>query len=252
MEDVLTKTNILSKYLQSPSLNYGLVIKMVKETIISFKDLRTEDNFQKVWERVENISKNNNFSEAKLPRLKSVPLKLGGGAKQSVQNAQDHYKINVYYSILDSIVMCMNNKFKENDLSLLNSMSDVLFNENPLTESIYEVCKTYKLEFEDLSSEIKILNKLFMNQGCDSIIKRTNYVKSKDIQTGFPIYTEVLKIFLTIPTNTASCERSFSALRRLKTYLRVTMTQQRLSNLAYYTYIMNIKLTLKKLLIGLM
>lgn len=87
--------------------------------------------------------------------------------------------------------MCMNNKFKENDLSLLNYMCDVLFNENPLTESIYEVCKTYKLEFEDLSSEIKILNKLFMNQGCDSIIKRTNYVKSKDIRTGFPIYTEV-------------------------------------------------------------
>lgn len=213
-------------------MNYGLVIKMVKETIINFKDLRTEDNFQKVWERVENISKSNGFREAKLPRLKSVPLKLGGGTKQSVQNVQDHYKINVYYSILDSIVMCMNNKFKENDLSLLNSMSDVLFNTNPLTESIYEVCKTYKLESEDLSSEIKILNRLFMNQGCDSIIKRINYVKSKDIQMGFPIYTEILKIFLTIPTNTASCERSFSALCRLKTYLRVTMTQERLSNLA--------------------
>ena len=40
-----------------------------------------------------------------------------------------------------------------------------------------------------------------------------------------------MKNFLTIPTNTASCERSFSALRRLKTYLRVTMTQERLSNL---------------------
>jgi len=44
MEDVLTKTNVLYKYLQSPSLNYGLVIKMVEETIIIFKDLRTEDN----------------------------------------------------------------------------------------------------------------------------------------------------------------------------------------------------------------
>lgn len=83
-----------------------------------------------------------------------------------------------------------------------------------------------------MSNEIKIFNMLFMNQGCDSIIKRTNYVKSKNIQSGFPIYTEILKIFLTIPTNTASCECSFSALRRLKTYLRVTMTQERLSYLA--------------------
>lgn len=46
MEDVLTKMNVLSKYLQSPSLNYGLVIKMVKEFIVSFNDSRTEDNFQ--------------------------------------------------------------------------------------------------------------------------------------------------------------------------------------------------------------
>jgi len=37
-------------------------------------------------------------------------------------------------------------------------MPDVLFTKNPLTESIYEVCKTYKLESEDPLSKIKILN----------------------------------------------------------------------------------------------
>ncbi|CAI6373949.1 unnamed protein product [Macrosiphum euphorbiae] len=128
--------------------------------------------------------------------------------------------------------MCMKSKFKENYLNLLNSMNNVLFNKNPTNQSIGEVCNAYKIESNDLSSEIKIVNRLFINHECDTIIKKINHIRSKDIQTGFPNYTNILKIFLTIPTNTASNERSFSALRTLNTYLRVTMSQERLSSLA--------------------
>ena len=39
---------------------------------------------------------------------------------------------------------------------------------------------------------------------------------------------------MTMGVNTASAERSFSSLRRLKTYLHSTMTKERLSNLALY------------------
>ena len=42
---------------------------------------------------------------------------------------------------------------------------------------------------------------------------------------------KVLKIYFTIPVTTATAERSFSSLRRLKTYLRSTMTQLGLNNL---------------------
>lgn len=36
---------------------------------------------------------------------------------------------------------------------------------------------------------------------------------------------------MSIPTNTASNERSFSSLKKLKTYLRLTMGQTRLSSI---------------------
>ena len=47
-----------------------------------------------------------------------------------------------------------------------------------------------------------------------------------------PQLAKAIKIFSVIPATSCSCERSFSSLRRLKTYLRSTMTQDRLSNLA--------------------
>ena len=45
------------------------------------------------------------------------------------------------------------------------------------------------------------------------------------------IYT-ILQILITIPMSSASCERSISTLRNLKTYLRSTMVQDRLNGLA--------------------
>ena len=42
----------------------------------------------------------------------------------------------------------------------------------------------------------------------------------------------MVHILAVIPATSCSAERSFSALRRLKTYLRSTMGQQRVSNIA--------------------
>lgn len=41
---------------------------------------------------------------------------------------------------------------------------------------------------------------------------------------------KLIKVYYTIPVTTASAERSFSALKRIKTYLRNSMTQQRLNH----------------------
>ena len=47
-----------------------------------------------------------------------------------------------------------------------------------------------------------------------------------------PELAKVIKIFTVIPATSCSAERSFSSLRRLKTYLRNTCGQERLSSLA--------------------
>ncbi|CAF2033434.1 unnamed protein product [Rotaria magnacalcarata] len=41
-------------------------------------------------------------------------------------------------------------------------------------------------------------------------------------------YTTLIRLYLTVPVTTATAERSFSAMNRVKTYLRSSMTQQRL------------------------
>ena len=47
-----------------------------------------------------------------------------------------------------------------------------------------------------------------------------------------PEFSKVASILAVIPATSCSAERSFSGLRRLKTYLRNTMGQRRLNSLA--------------------
>ena len=42
----------------------------------------------------------------------------------------------------------------------------------------------------------------------------------------FDQVVKLIRIYLTIPVTTATAERSFSVLRRVKTYLRTTMLQE--------------------------
>ena len=46
-----------------------------------------------------------------------------------------------------------------------------------------------------------------------------------------PEIDKLLRIYLTIPITTCTAKRCFSMLRRVKTYLRSTMTEERLNNI---------------------
>lgn len=59
-----------------------------------------------------------------------------------------------------------------------------------------------------------------------------NFIKDRNLQELYPNVWIAFRILLTIPVTVASGERSFSKLKLIKTYLRSTISQSRLTNLA--------------------
>ena len=53
----------------------------------------------------------------------------------------------------------------------------------------------------------------------------------KESSVFFPNISRCIKLFLTLPVTTCSVERSFSTLRRLKKWLRSTISEERLNGL---------------------
>ena len=65
-----------------------------------------------------------------------------------------------------------------------------------------------------------------------SVFDVLKFIVEWDFLESLPILSLSLQLFLTICVSVASCERSFSKLKLIKNYLRSTMGQSRLSNLA--------------------
>lgn len=57
-------------------------------------------------------------------------------------------------------------------------------------------------------------------------------VKEKIQKDSFPNLYKFMQVAITIPVSSATCERSFSTMRRIKNWLRSSMLQQRFSNLS--------------------
>ena len=96
------------------------------------------------------------------------------------------------------------------------------------------ICRFYEMEKELLQSERKIVaglkdkdSKIFTSTW--SLIE---WIENDGIADLLPSYSKLAFILGTIPATSCSPERSFSALRRIKTYLRSTMGQERLLDIS--------------------
>ena len=67
-----------------------------------------------------------------------------------------------------------------------------------------------------------------------SVIAKT-LLLTHEMKHSFPNIYTALRIMATVPVTSCECERAVSVLRRLKSYLRSTMSQERLNSLALMT-----------------
>lgn len=81
-----------------------------------------------------------------------------------------------------------------------------------------DYAKSKEIELEDFESALAVLHP------SDGVITPITGIISELVK--------LVKIVLCMPVTSCTCERSFSSLCRLETYLRTTMTQERLNHLA--------------------
>ena len=67
---------------------------------------------------------------------------------------------------------------------------------------------------------------------CKTPSQLLSFFYQNDLIQAVPEATKLLKLVLTVPATTASVERSFSALKKIKTYNRNRTEEERLSSLA--------------------
>ena len=158
---------------------------------------------------------------------------MEASCENTVFTVETYNKVNNYLPAIDRIVSEFKSRFAENDSVVLCALGQILTDDNPDDEAFEEAAKVYNIDEDTLRSEHKMFT--HMKQSLDntkSVSSLFKQLADKQRLNMIPELSKLMKIFAVIPATSCSAERSFSALRRLKTYLRNTMDQDRLSSLA--------------------
>lgn len=84
---------------------------------------------------------------------------------------------------------------------------------------------TFDINSSNLKCEMNVMKNMMKEVNFESIKIHLN-------EEVFPNLFKIMQVAITLPVSSATCERSFSTMRRINTYVRANMTQGRFTNLA--------------------
>ena len=249
LDKILTEVNSLSKYLQSQSLDLGTARSATYSVIKRFEDMQNCQTFQVLFDQCIEKSKaiktmlsdmncDITFRDASLPRRVTPSIRLRdsdlSSTTPSYSSAKELYFNEIYSAAIDKIVLEMNYRFRSNTQDKLVALQHTVSLTTEDERGIEIVSEMYDLDEDLVRAERKtIMNMEFPDEEKPSDYSETLvWLHKHDILNFFPNYGKLVRIFSTIPVTTSSAERSFSSLRQIITYLRSTMTEERLSNCA--------------------
>ncbi|KAJ4446123.1 hypothetical protein ANN_12815 [Periplaneta americana] len=220
---VLAHTDVLYNILQTKSLDIAYCLQEVsklKNTIFEFR----RSGFPSIWSKMENENSSANTMEPPLKRRKG----------------DDELKYRqLCYSILDRMHMEITDRFSDYGklqfTYLLNSQKFSAYRENFPNEALNKLFQSYNSHFDQvrLKNELSVIYSAevfdFSNKPIHEILSA---IYENQLNQVIPEVLKLATLIVTIPATSPSVERTFSALKRIKSYCRSTHTQERLSGLA--------------------
>nr|CAI5843553.1 unnamed protein product [Callosobruchus analis] len=243
LEKLLAFSLPLSKMLQSKNIDLASAINIVEDVESSVQNLRenADAEFQKIFEEAKQKAEICDIG-IKIPRLANKQMHR---INVPTDNCVEYYQISIFLPWLHSFLSNLKERFSKHKTILTNLMV-LLTSGNSTTQkqiddfhALVSFCHQDVAELgrNVLEVELRLRYQKFMKIDGSSVEPPATPKCAIDalIACNAAIYTNIftlLKIFATIPVSTATAERTISTLRRLKSYLRNTMSEKRLNGLA--------------------
>ncbi|CAH1997022.1 unnamed protein product [Acanthoscelides obtectus] len=217
--EIFGMTDILFDTLQKKSFDINLCIKQIKSVQTQLNKKRNEETFKNIFELA--ASKTSVQTEHRDGRTR-VTL--------SRDQIIERYRV-LYFEILDTIPLQITTRFQ--DMEKLHFTSKFkTYSEKFPTEALSNLKEFYSNTFTDfqrLKNELQLIYSDDQYQNMEPRLLKESLFENRSI---FKEAYKLLCLILTIPSTSVSTERSFSCLKRIKSYLRSTMSEDRLTNLA--------------------
>ena len=236
-------TKSLSDALQNEKIDFAFAADLVNSTSDTLKELRTNDTWDHIYKYITDVATLHNIEVQNLRQHRQTrrPQRMDDfvsfestastGHRESF-NSSEYLKTNIWFPVLDHILSELDRRFTKTNLDLMKSVQAC----SPSSSSFLEptqlnyLASFYSLSTDLLANECVLAKGTLQNKELNSVTDV--YCHIHPLQAAFPTLKKILQIALTLAVSTAQCERSFSAVKRIKTYLRTVMTEKRLADIA--------------------
>jgi hypothetical protein len=245
--EILSSIDLVSKQLQSKDMVIDIAIESV-DGLISFFTKYRETGFSKALEAAKIIAMEMDINpgfrtKRKITRKRQFDEGPTNTPTES-HSTEESFRINYFLRIVDQAIASLTTRFEQ--YQEYERTFGFLFTSDRLRsldeKSLMDAC--IKLEaalthqkdpdekHKDIDGNELCRELIFIKDLLEKSMGPLDILKFLEKRPFYPFANIAYRILLTIPVTVASAERSFSKLKLLKSYMRSTMTQERLSGLA--------------------
>lgn len=243
-EKLLGITKPLSEYLQKQSIDLCSALDAIEKTSILIQNIRSnsETEFLKIFNESERIAHTFGVEPA-IPRIVGIQRHR---TNISCNTPEEYFRRSIFLPHLDDFICSLNERFTEHK-TVLSSLQQVVpkYAKSSPFASIKPALEFYKEDlnsnnFAVLEGEWEMWRVKWQNETDEpGSALGTLHLCNPDF---FPNIHVLLQVLSVLPVTTATAERSFSTLKRLKTYLRNHSTDERTTSLALMSIHRNIQI----------
>ena len=178
------------------------------------------------------------------PRNRKLPRRLDDGPSEAHRHSspKDMYR-QTYYEAIDVVAEEVKRRFDQPDICMIRDIENLLLksaNEGTIDLLSKKIIKFLGVDvnIKRLKVQLAMLPDVIKTAFDGSVKKVTNIRTITEAMTKSSLYQNMLSeldrlllLYLTFPVTTATAERSFSSLHRVKSYLRNTLSACKLNNL---------------------
>ncbi|XP_051160476.1 uncharacterized protein LOC127281036 [Leptopilina boulardi] len=234
MIEIFDHIEVLNKELQNSEL---CVIESYQkiEAVTDFLIDSRDSKFVKIWQKCLETVDKLELEEPKLPRQRKIPKRIQTSTSEDHRfNTPEDFYRKLYFEVFDQIIVSLKSRFENDSAGFFKSLEQFVIGE-PV--NVDEIVDFYKDDFdkERLINDREMFLQLLKRKNVQvkNLREVVDFLKQNEWSRGLILeFVRFVKLLMTIPGSSCSNERSFSTLRRLKTYLRSMMRQDRLNNIA--------------------
>jgi hypothetical protein len=238
-QNILDHTLSLTVQLQQKKIDIAQSLKLINVLKDNLARLRSSvDKYHDLYyDKALELAKKVKLCDPKIPRICDVQTNRDN---YPANTARDYYRLKLTIPLLDHVIGEIESRFPSEMCNLYNGFYVIPSNflhckgVNWKTEFM-KFMSAYEDDmpnFRTIHAELDLWEISWKNG-----FEKVEYDNIADTlrncnELAFPNIYVALKILAVVPVTTCECERSVSALRRMKTWLRTTMSNERLNGLA--------------------